>query len=360
MRALPGVDRRRPRRLRAGRARRRGGGGGGHAARRAARRAAARGRRRRARARRRRRRRRRCSAPSSPGSLGARPGDLLRLTALGLGDGRPRFTFRSLRVARTFETGFSEFDRAWAVVAPEHARRAARRAARPSFEVALADARRAPEIAETIRARLGPEALVADWTQLNRELFAALASAAARALPAARADRGGRDLQRRLDAGGAGARAPPRPRRARRARPAAGRDPPGLPALRPRCSAGSAPASAWRSPARSPGRSTASTCSPSAPRSRRSTSSPRSRCASRSRRRRDRAPLDRRHPPRLLVPRPPRRPPRAGDRAAVRVVPAGGEGGRFLGSAKGEGGRLLAAPARGLRGATLGIEIHHR
>ncbi len=105
--------------------------------------------------------------------IGARPGDLIRLTALGLGDGRARFTFRSLRMARTFETGFSEFDRAWASVAPDTL--AGLPGARAvSFEVALADARRAPEVAEMIRARLGPDALVADWTQLNRELFAAL------------------------------------------------------------------------------------------------------------------------------------------------------------------------------------------
>lgn len=107
-------------------------------------------------------------------ALGARPGDLLRLTALGLGEGRPRFAFRSLRVARTFATGFSEFDRAWAVVAPETLAGLPGGGA-PSFEVAVADARRAPGIAERIRETLGGDALVADWTQLNRELFAALA-----------------------------------------------------------------------------------------------------------------------------------------------------------------------------------------
>jgi lipoprotein-releasing system permease protein len=77
-------------------------------------------------------------------------------------------------VARTFETGFSEFDRSWAVVAPETLAGLPGGGA-PSYEVAVADARRAPEIAETIRAGIGPEALIADWTQLNRELFAALA-----------------------------------------------------------------------------------------------------------------------------------------------------------------------------------------
>jgi len=106
-------------------------------------------------------------------AIGARPGDLVRLTALGLGEGRARFTFRSLRVARTFETGFSEFDAGWASVSPETLA-GLPGAGAVSFEVALADAREAPATAEAIREKLGPEALVADWTQLNRELFAAL------------------------------------------------------------------------------------------------------------------------------------------------------------------------------------------
>lgn len=106
-------------------------------------------------------------------ATGAAPGEVVRLTALGLGDGRPRFTFRTLRVSRRFVTGFSEFDRAWVVVAPEVVA-ALPGGGAPSWEVTVDDPRRAPEMAARLRAALGPEALVTDWTQLNRELFAAL------------------------------------------------------------------------------------------------------------------------------------------------------------------------------------------
>jgi len=106
-------------------------------------------------------------------TLGAEAGEPLRWTVLGLAGERPRFTFRTLRVEGTFATGFSEFDQSWAVVA-EETLAAIPGAAEPSWEVALDDPARAPEVAETLRERLGPDYLVTDWTELNRELFAAL------------------------------------------------------------------------------------------------------------------------------------------------------------------------------------------
>jgi len=105
--------------------------------------------------------------------LGARPGEALRWTVLGLAGDRPRFTFRTLVVEDTFTTGFSEFDQGWAVVA-ESTLAGIPGAGAPSWEIALDDPERAPAVAEAIRERLGPDYLVADWTQLNRELFAAL------------------------------------------------------------------------------------------------------------------------------------------------------------------------------------------
>jgi lipoprotein-releasing system permease protein len=42
------------------------------------------------------------------------------------------------------------------------------------FEVAVADAARAPRIAERVRQALGDDFLVTDWRHLNRELFTAL------------------------------------------------------------------------------------------------------------------------------------------------------------------------------------------
>ena len=106
-------------------------------------------------------------------TLGAAPGDTLRWTVLGLADGRPRFSFRTLFVEDTFATGFSEFDQSWAVLA-ESTLTAIPGAGTPSWELAVDDPARAPRVADEVRDRLGPDYLVADWTELNRELFAAL------------------------------------------------------------------------------------------------------------------------------------------------------------------------------------------
>jgi lipoprotein-releasing system permease protein len=105
--------------------------------------------------------------------LGVAPGDPLRLTLLSFGEGGPRFAFRTLRVAGTFQSGFSEFDRAWVVVARE-ALAGAPGGASAIWEVRVDDPARAERVAEAIRARLGPGFLALDWRELNRELFAAL------------------------------------------------------------------------------------------------------------------------------------------------------------------------------------------
>lgn len=105
--------------------------------------------------------------------LGVGSGDALRLTVLVLEEGGPRFAYRTLRVARAFETGFSEFDRSWLVVGePLLSTIAATEGA--IWEVRLEDAAAAPEVAERLRGRLDSGFLVLDWRELNRELFAAL------------------------------------------------------------------------------------------------------------------------------------------------------------------------------------------
>jgi lipoprotein-releasing system permease protein len=104
--------------------------------------------------------------------IGARVGDTLRLTVLAFESGRPRFAFRSLEVAGTFSSGFSEFDRAFVAVAPEAV--ASLGAAPGIWEIALDDPARAPRVREQLAERLGDRALVSDWRQLNRQLFAAL------------------------------------------------------------------------------------------------------------------------------------------------------------------------------------------
>jgi lipoprotein-releasing system permease protein len=107
--------------------------------------------------------------------LGARPGAVLRLVALGLEEGRPRFRYRSLRVSGTFTTGFAEFDRSWVLLQrPLVERLMGGETAVDLLELTVADPEQAPRIAEAAGRVLAPDFLVTDWRQLNRELFTAL------------------------------------------------------------------------------------------------------------------------------------------------------------------------------------------
>lgn len=107
--------------------------------------------------------------------LGARPGDVLRLVALGFGDGRPRFRYQSLKVAATFSTGFAEFDRSWVLLDRALVQRLmGGEAAMDLLEFTVADPEEAPRIAEAAMGILEPDFVVTDWRQLNRELFTAL------------------------------------------------------------------------------------------------------------------------------------------------------------------------------------------
>ena len=106
-------------------------------------------------------------------SLGVEPGDRLRLAVLSFSGGRPRFAFRTLEVTGTFASGFSEFDRAWVAVPPA-AFEGLPGAGEGVLEVALDDPSVARRTAEALRTRLGPDALVVPWQELNGSLFAAL------------------------------------------------------------------------------------------------------------------------------------------------------------------------------------------
>jgi lipoprotein-releasing system permease protein len=107
--------------------------------------------------------------------LGVRPGDPLRLVALGFAGDRPRFRYQSLRVARVFSTGFAEFDRTWMLLdRPLVERLMGSGLGGDLLEFTLADPARAPEAAERISTLLNPDFVVTDWQQLNRELFTAL------------------------------------------------------------------------------------------------------------------------------------------------------------------------------------------
>jgi lipoprotein-releasing system permease protein len=107
--------------------------------------------------------------------LGARPGDALRLVALGFGEDRPRFRYQSLRVTGTFSTGFAEFDRSWILLdRPLVERLMGARAAIDLLEFTVAEPEEAERIADAATRVLEPDYVVTDWRQLNRELFTAL------------------------------------------------------------------------------------------------------------------------------------------------------------------------------------------
>ena len=107
--------------------------------------------------------------------LKARPGELLRLVALGLQDGRPRFRYQSLRVSGTFATGFAEFDRSWVLLDRAVVERLmGGEPAMDLLEFTVTDAEEAPRIAAAAARVLEPDFVVTDWRQLNRELFTAL------------------------------------------------------------------------------------------------------------------------------------------------------------------------------------------
>src|SRR6185295_5463267 len=107
-----------------------------------------------------------------------KPGEVLRLVALGFVDGVPRFRYRSLRVSGTFDTGFAEFDRSWVLldrgVVEALVSGGQGGPAVDLVELTLADPAQAPRVADSVAAILGDHYVVTDWQQLNHELFAAL------------------------------------------------------------------------------------------------------------------------------------------------------------------------------------------
>lgn len=108
--------------------------------------------------------------------LEAEPGDKGRLVVLVLGQGdRPRFRYRSVRLAGSFSTGFSEFDTRWVLIDREILEGIRGDVGLDVVEVELVDPARTEAIAETIEGILGADWIVQRWHTLNRDLFAALA-----------------------------------------------------------------------------------------------------------------------------------------------------------------------------------------
>lgn len=108
--------------------------------------------------------------------MGVEVGDRLRLVVLGFADGRPRFRYRTVEVAGLFRSGLSEFDSEWVVADRDLVQRlSGLGAAGALLEIHLADPSRSARVSEQVREILGPDHLVSDWQDLNRELFTALA-----------------------------------------------------------------------------------------------------------------------------------------------------------------------------------------
>ncbi len=107
--------------------------------------------------------------------LGVRVGDSLRLMVLGFSDDRPGFRYRTLTVAGTFASGFSEFDRSWAVLPRSLIEGLSGGGLKSDLlEISVWNAERTGEIANEVRKALGDQFLVSDWRELNRPLFTAL------------------------------------------------------------------------------------------------------------------------------------------------------------------------------------------
>ena len=108
--------------------------------------------------------------------LGVERGDSVRLVALGFDAGsRPRFRFQGLRVRGVFSTGFAEFDGSWVVLDRQRVNRLmGEQGAVDLYEFTLAAGADTGEARRRVEAALGPDYLVTDWRDLNRELFTAL------------------------------------------------------------------------------------------------------------------------------------------------------------------------------------------
>ena len=110
--------------------------------------------------------------------LGVGEGDLVRLVALGLTGGRPRFRYRTLRVTGTFAVGFAEFDAAWVLLDRTLVAGAGGDGGEATgtdlYEITLADGAGGAAVVAAAEGVLGPDWFVADWRLANRELFTAL------------------------------------------------------------------------------------------------------------------------------------------------------------------------------------------
>lgn len=108
-------------------------------------------------------------------SLAMAPGETLRLVVLSFTSGRPRFRYRSATVEATCTTGFSEFDRQWALVERSDLESILGVGNTSAvLEVGIEQMGQAGAVAAEVKEALGADYLVSDYFDLNRELFTAL------------------------------------------------------------------------------------------------------------------------------------------------------------------------------------------
>ena len=109
-------------------------------------------------------------------SLGVRTGDKVTLVLPG-GQVTPAGVvprLRSLTVAGTFDAGHYEYDSGLALVALDDAARLFRTDGPTGVQLRLRDLNAAPLVAAELAASLGPTVRVRDWTNTNRNWFAAV------------------------------------------------------------------------------------------------------------------------------------------------------------------------------------------
>jgi lipoprotein-releasing system permease protein len=108
--------------------------------------------------------------------LGVRVGDEVSLlTPGGVGSPMGRISYpRRVRVAGVFQLGLYEYDSGYGFVTLDFAKRLLSKEGPDLIQLRVKDIWAAAGIARSIPARLGPEYISEDWSELNRSLFSAL------------------------------------------------------------------------------------------------------------------------------------------------------------------------------------------
>ena len=109
-------------------------------------------------------------------SLGVRPGDKVTIVLPG-GQVTPAGIIprlRTLTVVGTFDAGHYEYDSGLALVALEDAAKLFRVEGPTGVQLRLKDLQRAPIVGAELAQSLGPDVIVRDWTQTNRNWFSAV------------------------------------------------------------------------------------------------------------------------------------------------------------------------------------------